>query len=73
MELYNGNGVSMRANDNWGDAPNASEIQSTNLAPKNSKEPAILMTLSAGNYTAIVRSADTNTGIAVAEVYKLDN
>lgn len=73
MELYDGNGVSMRANDNWGDAPNAAEIQSTNLAPKNSKEPAILMTLSPGNYTAIVRSADANTGIAVAEVYKLDN
>lgn len=73
LELFDANGMSMRMNDNWRDAPNAKEIEDTGLAPTNNKEPAILMTLSPANYTAVVRSADGSTGIAIAEAYKLNN
>jgi hypothetical protein len=73
MTLYNANGTVLRANDDWGQAPNASEIQMTGLAPPTSKEPAILLSLTAGNYTCVIEGVGRTTGIAVAEAYKLDN
>ena len=73
LELRDQNGVLLRANDDWGDAPNVSEIQSTGLAPPDSRESAVLMTLTSGNYTSIVRGVNRTTGIALSEAYKLDN
>jgi hypothetical protein len=73
LELHDGNGALVRSNDDWHDAPNAAEIQSTGLAPPDDKESAILMTLSSGNYTTIVRGVNRTTGIALAEAYKLGN
>jgi hypothetical protein len=63
----------MATNDNWRDAPNAAQIQATGLAPPDDHESAILMTLSNGNVTTIVRGVGNTTGIALAEAYKLDN
>ena len=60
------------ANDNWRDAPNASDIQATGLAPPDDRESAILMTLTPGSYTTIVRGKNGTTGIALAEAYKLN-
>jgi hypothetical protein len=62
----------MTKNDNWKQASNASDIRDTGLAPGDDRESAILMTLTSGNYTAIVSGADRTTGIALAEAYKLD-
>ena len=73
LELHDGNGALMATNDNWPDAPNAAQIQATGLAPPDNHESAILMSLSAGNYTTIVRGVNGSTGIALAEAYKLDN
>jgi hypothetical protein len=73
LELHDANGATMATNDNWRDAPNASEIQDTGLAPSNDNESAILMPLGAGNYTTIVRGVNNSTGIAVSEAYKLNN
>jgi hypothetical protein len=61
------------SNDNWKDAPNAAEIAATGLAPSDDRESAILLPLSAGNYTAIVRGVNRTTGIALGEIYKLTN
>ena len=63
----------MATNDNWPDAPNAAEIQSTGLAPPDNHESAILMTLPPGNYTTVVRGVGNTTGIGLAEAYKLSN
>ena len=73
LELHDGNGGLMATNDNWPDAPNAAEIQATGLAPPDNHESAILMPLSAGNYTTIVRGVGNTTGIGLAEAYKLNN
>jgi hypothetical protein len=73
MELHDGNGGLMATNDNWPDAANAAEIQSTGLAPPDNHESAILVTLPAGNYTTIVRGVGNTTGIGLAEAYKLSN
>ena len=73
LELHDGNGALLLSNDNWKDAPNAADIQSTGLAPGDDRESAILMTLAPGNYTTVVRGVNRTTGIGLAEAYKLDN
>lgn len=73
LELRDSNGTQLQSNDNWQQASNASDIQTTGLAPSDPKESAILMTLSGGNYTTILRGVNRTTGIALSEVYKLDN
>jgi hypothetical protein len=73
LELRDQNGGLLMSNDNWRDAPNMAEIQATGLAPNDDRESAILMTLSAGNYTTITRGVNRTTGIALNEAYKLDN
>ncbi|MFL6543010.1 MAG: hypothetical protein ACJ8I9_07580 [Chthoniobacterales bacterium] len=72
LELHDANGGLMAHNDSWRTASNASEIQGTGLAPKDDREPAILLTLTPGNYTSIVRGVNNTTGVALGEAYKLD-
>ena len=71
MELHDSNGATLVTNDNWRNATNASEIQAA-LPPPDDRESAILLSLGPGNYTTIVRGVNA-TGIALNEVYKLDN
>jgi hypothetical protein len=73
MEVHDSNGTLLRSNDDWQQAPNASEIQSTGLAPSDSRESAVLLSLTAGNYTSVVRGVNDTTGIALSETYKLGN
>jgi hypothetical protein len=73
LELRNANGVQLQSNDDWQQASNASDIQATGLAPSDPKESAILLSLTAGNYTSLVRGVNGTTGIALSEAYKLDN
>jgi hypothetical protein len=73
LDVYDSNGAILRSNDNWHDAPNASDIQATGLAPPDDRESAVLLTLMPGNYTAILRGVNRTTGIGLAESYKLNN
>ena len=41
------------------------------LAPTDTHESAILITLAPGNYTAVVRGKNGATGIAVVEAYNV--
>jgi hypothetical protein len=70
LELYNGNGVEIASNDDWA-SDQKTEISATGIPPTNSKEPAIVATLAAGPYTAIVRGKDGGSGVALVEVYNL--
>jgi hypothetical protein len=56
-------------NDNWGSAANAAQIQASGFAPNNSLEPAIMMSLPPGAYTAIVQGAGGGTGVALVGVF----
>jgi len=47
------------------------QIQSSGLAPTNAKESAVLQTLAAGQYTALVHGAGGGTGVGSVEVYQL--
>ena len=72
LELRDGNGTVMRANDNWRSDQEA-EIVATGIPPTNDLESALIETLPAGGaaYTAIVRGANDTTGVALVEVYGL--
>jgi len=72
LELRDSAGRTIAANDNWLDAPNVQAIVDTSIPPANTLEPAILMNLNPGGYTAIVRGASNGTGVAIVEVYDLD-
>jgi hypothetical protein len=71
LELHASDGSLIRANDNWKDTQEA-EIEATGIPPQNDLESAIVLTLSPGSYTAIVRGKNQGTGIALLEIYDLD-
>ena len=75
LELINGSGTTIASNNDWKTRPDGSsqqgEIEATAIPPANDLEAALVRTLGPGNYTAIVRGADSTTGIAVVEAYTL--
>lgn len=71
MELRDANGVLIKANDNWRSDQQA-EIAASTIAPTDDHEPAVVWTLTPGSYTAIVRGVNNTTGIALVEMYDLD-
>jgi hypothetical protein len=71
LTLRNSNQQVVMQNDNWGDAPNATEISETGLAPSDPGESAILMELDPGSYTAIIRGVGGTTGVGIVEVNDL--
>jgi hypothetical protein len=72
LEMRDGNGLLLEANDNWQDSPNKQAIIDSTIPPSNPLESASVRTLAPGNYTAILRGVNNTTGIAVVEVYALD-
>ncbi len=71
LQLFSGS-TQVAANDNWGDAANASQIESSGFAPPHAAESAILITLNPGAYTAIVSGAGGGTGVGIAEIFEVD-
>jgi hypothetical protein len=69
IELHDSSGGSI-TNDNWR-STQESEIEQTGIAPPDDKEAAILISLRAGSYTAIIRGAGNTTGIGLIEIYDL--
>ena len=71
ITIYDRNGSMIAFNDNWQDNPGAAEIERTALAPTEPAEAALALNLPAGTYTAIVRGAGSDTGVALVEVYHI--
>lgn len=71
LELHDGNGTLLAQNDNWRTTQEP-EIQASTLAPTDDREPAIISTLSPASYTCVVRGSSNTTGIALIEMYDLD-
>jgi hypothetical protein len=57
------------SNDNWGDFPTSADIQSGGRAPSGSNEAVVQISVTKGNYTAIVTGAGGATGVSLVEVY----
>lgn len=80
LELHDSTGALIASNDNWQHtiiggiiaASQVRDIVNSGHAPADGREPAIIAELPAGNYTAIVRGVNNMMGIALVEVYDLD-
>ena len=79
LELHDGAGQTIATNDNWrttnlGGILTSSQIIDigVTIPPSHNAESALIATLDPGAYTAVVRGANNDTGIAVVEAYDLD-
>jgi len=70
LELH-GPGSFLRTNNNWKDTQE-SQISATGLAPTDDLEAAIDVTLTPGQYTAILRGNGTGVGIGLIEVFDIN-
>jgi cyclophilin family peptidyl-prolyl cis-trans isomerase len=71
LELRDQNAALIDSNDDWMNSPQKTQIQNSGLAPTDPKESAVLQTLAAGQYTAIVHGVNGGTGVGSVEVYQL--
>ena len=71
LELHGPGAFVTITNDNWRDTQE-DEIQATGIPPTNDLESAIVATLAPGAYTAIVRGNGNTSGVALVEVYDLN-
>jgi gluconolactonase len=78
ITLYRGTTV-LATNDNWSTATNASEMSSAATAvgafaiASGSRDAAILTSLPAGSYTAVVSGVGNTTGTALVELYTVSS
>lgn len=72
VELHNGDGTVVAANDDWQTSPQADAIVASGIPPSNPRESALLLTLGPGDYTALVRGADGGEGIGLIEIYDVE-
>jgi bifunctional N-acetylglucosamine-1-phosphate-uridyltransferase/glucosamine-1-phosphate-acetyltransferase GlmU-like protein len=78
LELHDANNT-IGTNDNWQTtqlggvitSDQVAAIQNSGVAPTDPAEPAIIATLPAGQYTAIVQGVSGTQGVATVEVYDL--
>jgi hypothetical protein len=71
LELFAGS-TSIGFNDDWQGSAQAAEIAARGLGPESPPEPALLVTLNPGAYTAVVRGVSNITGVALVEVFAVD-
>jgi hypothetical protein len=70
LDLYNSSGIRIAADNDWKDTQEVA-IEASGFSPSDSREAAITSVLAPGAYTAIVRSHDDTSGVALVEVYDL--
>jgi hypothetical protein len=70
LDLRDGNGTLVVANNDWQDNPvQAAELTAADLAPTNRLESGIAATLPPGLYTALLAGLNNGTGVGLVEVY----
>ena len=72
LELHAADGSLIYENNDWR-SDQEQQILDSALAPTDDREAAIIATLPPGNYTAIIHGGGNNTGVALVEVYNLEN
>jgi len=70
LELRDGDGALLVANNDWQDDPaQAAELTAAGLAPASNLESGIAATLPPGLYTALLAGLNNGAGIGLVEVY----
>jgi hypothetical protein len=75
LELHDSTGATIATNDNWMDNIEADRqmLIDHGLDPTNDLESAIIVSLDPSLYTAVVSGKDGGTGVALIEMYDLDD
>jgi N-acetylneuraminic acid mutarotase len=72
LELHDGNGALLVANDNWqDDSASAAQLIAYGLAPQP-LESGIFVSLAPGAYTAILAGKGNGTGVGLVEAYQVE-
>ncbi len=71
LDFIDGNGTSIAFNDDWRTGGQEQQIIETTVQPSDDRESAVVATLNAGAYTAVVRGKNGTTGVGLVEVYVL--
>lgn len=72
LELHDGNGTLLVANDNWqDDNVSASRLAALGLAPQDPVESGIYASLPSGAFTAILAGKNGGSGIGLVEIYNV--
>ena len=71
LELRDAEGNLFAENDDWGSDGSAPQVEAVGLKPQDPAESAMHRHLPGGNYTAIVRGSNDQTGVALVEVYNV--
>lgn len=69
MEIYDGAGERILVCDGWRSCPGADALGA--LEPSDDREPAAVVFLEPGGYTAVIRGKDGGTGIALVEAFAI--
>ncbi|MEZ5278086.1 MAG: M12 family metallo-peptidase [Opitutaceae bacterium] len=67
----NHGGAAIGSNAGWRTAADPQAIMDTGYAPSRDAEPAFLVELGPGAYTAVVNSLDERLGVALVEIYEI--
>ncbi len=67
LDLFDSSGNLIASNDDWQAAANADQIP-ISLQPSDSREPAILVTLQPGSFTAVLRGKNGASGVGLVEI-----
>jgi hypothetical protein len=70
LALHNADGDTIAQNNDW-KSDQEQEIRDTTIPPSNELESAIVKTLPAGKFTAIVSGVNSGVGVALVEIYNL--
>lgn len=72
LELHDGDGALLVANDNWQDDPaSAAQLSSFGLALADPNESGIFTSLPPGAFTVIVSGKNGGTGVGLVEIYNV--
>ncbi|HEY1770487.1 MAG TPA: fibronectin type III domain-containing protein [Chthoniobacterales bacterium] len=71
LELHDASGKLIASNDSWSSG-NAATLTALGLAPTAPSEAALVATLPAGAYSAVVHGKGSAQGVALFELYNLD-
>jgi len=70
LDLLDSSGAVIASNDDW--RTGGVDLAGLGLAPTDDRESALIATLPAGAYSAVVRGKDDAVGVALVELYDLD-
>ena len=73
IDLYDAHGSRVLFNDNWDDDPvQVTQLEAAGFAPASNRESALVVSLPAGAYTAVLAGNNDSTGVGLIEVYNTD-